>query len=169
MLAGASDGQLGYFGRINDHQVKIRGHRIELGEIESVLELQPTVREAVVVVREDAPGDQRLVAYVIPASPSSLLINELRGFLKERLPARMIPSAFVMLDAFPTMPNGKLDRTALPPPDGQTPDSFESHVPAYANRRGRSADIWCEVFKSNGSESTTTFLTVAGTRCLQCE
>ena len=147
LVGWLSDGQLGYFGRIDDHQVKIRGHRIELGEIESVLELQPTVRDAVVVVREDAPGDQRLVAYVIPASSSSLLISELRGFLKERLPARMIPSAFVMLDAFPLMPNGKLDRTALPPPDGQTPELFESYAPPRTPIEEALAVIWCEVLK----------------------
>ena len=95
-----SDGNIEFLGRI-DNQVKIRGYRIELGEIESVLKLHPAVREAVVVAREDVPGDRRLVAYVAPASAAAQ-VGELREFLKERLPAYMLPSAFVFIDAFPS-------------------------------------------------------------------
>ncbi len=110
------DGAIEYLGRI-DHQVKIRGLRIELGEIETILLQHPAVRDAVLVAREDNPGDQRLIAYVIPtSSQSSLAIEPLRAYLKEQLPAYMVPSSFVSLDTFPLLSNGKIHRQALPAP-----------------------------------------------------
>ncbi|MBW4680494.1 MAG: amino acid adenylation domain-containing protein [Microcoleus vaginatus WJT46-NPBG5] len=110
------DGNIEYLGRI-DHQVKIRGFRIELGEIEALLNSHLSVQETAVIPREDVPGDQRLVAYIVPsATANSDLIKEWRRFLKERLPAYMVPSAFVLLEALPLTPNGKLDRKALPAP-----------------------------------------------------
>src|SRR5262249_26020229 len=93
-------GDLEYLGRI-DHQVKIRGFRIELGEIESTLGLHSSIRSAVVLAREDTPGDRRLVAYVVPAAGAAPAPADLRGFLRERLPEYMVPSAFVVLDALP--------------------------------------------------------------------
>src|SRR5205085_12596583 len=124
------DGQIELLGRI-DQQVKLRGFRIELGEIEAVLRQHPAVRESVVLAREDAPGERRLVAYLVMRteglglsaaessvlSPQSSVLSELRAFLQERLPDYMFPSAFVVLDALPLTPNGKLDRRALPAPD----------------------------------------------------
>jgi amino acid adenylation domain-containing protein len=109
------NGELEYLGRV-DRQVKIRGHRIELEEIESVLETHPEIRAVTVEVREDLPGDKRLVAFVVTASGSALNVNHLRAFLKEQLPDPMIPSAFVELDALPLTPNGKIDRKALQAP-----------------------------------------------------
>ena len=114
------DGQLEILGRL-DQQVKLRGFRIELGEIEAVLREQPQVRDAVALVREDRPGDPRLVAYLLPApgrDPAAFdWRTELRPALQSRLPDFMLPAAVVWLPAFPLSPNGKVDRTALPAPE----------------------------------------------------
>ncbi|SDF37168.1 non-ribosomal peptide synthetase, partial [Myxococcus virescens] len=107
------DGVLEFLGRL-DHQVKVRGFRIELGEIEAVLRAHPSVVEATAVVREDASGSNRVVAYVVPPQAD---VAPLREYLHQHLPDYMVPSAFVGLDAFPLTPNGKVDRKALPAPD----------------------------------------------------
>jgi hypothetical protein len=111
------DGDIEYLGRI-DFQVKIRGFRVELGEIETVLSAFPPVRDAVVLARPDRAGDRRLVAWVTPhdANNGEVKVDELRGFLRGRLPEYMVPSSFVVLDALPLTANGKLDRRALPDP-----------------------------------------------------
>ncbi len=117
------DGRIEFLGRI-DNQVKLRGYRIELGEIEAVLAKHPSLQAAVVVVREDNPGDKRLVAYVVPSTGIHPSASELRAYLKESLPEYMVPSAVIALDKVPLTPNGKLDRGALPPPDV----ALQSHV-----------------------------------------
>ncbi|BAZ11503.1 amino acid adenylation domain protein [Calothrix sp. NIES-4071] len=111
------DGTVEFLGRI-DNQVKLRGFRIELGEIETLLNQHPAVHSSVVVVREDEPGDQRLVAYVVFNLNQLAEITELRRHLQEKLPSYMVPSVFVQLETLPITPNGKLDRRALPEPDG---------------------------------------------------
>jgi amino acid adenylation domain-containing protein len=110
------DGNLEFLGR-TDHQVKIRGYRIETGEIEAALGQHPSVRETLVMAREDTPGDKRLVAYVVGNVDATVVTGELRSFLKEKLPDYMMPASFVLLDALPLTPHGKVDINAFPIPD----------------------------------------------------
>ena len=109
-----ADGNLEYLGRTDD-QVKWRGFRIEPGEIETVLSHHDSVRQAVVVLREDTPGDRRLVAYVVGSG--AIDNNALRSYLRDQLPEFMVPSVIVALDNLPLTPSGKLARRALPVPD----------------------------------------------------
>ncbi|MEA5602496.1 non-ribosomal peptide synthetase [Nostoc sp. UHCC 0252] len=138
------DGKIEFLGRI-DHQVKIRGFRIELGEIEALLEKHPQVRETVVLAREDIPNDYRLVAYLVTHENATPSINELRGFLKEKLPEYMLPSAFVLLDALPLTPNGKIDRRALKPPEKLRPELTASFQPPQSEMEQQIAKFWQEV------------------------
>ncbi len=139
------DGSLEFLGRIND-QVKLRGFRLELGEIEVVLAGHPGVEQAVAVVREDVPGDQRLVAYwLAPGGGSPPRVGELRAFLGERLPEHMIPATFVRLKAFPLAPNGKVDRRQLPAPSSARPDLEQELVAPRDPDEEILAAIWSEV------------------------
>ncbi|MEH2077515.1 MAG: amino acid adenylation domain-containing protein [Nostoc sp.] len=113
------DGNIEYLGRI-DNQVKIRGFRIELGEIEAALSQHEDVQTSVVIVREDIPGNKRLVAYIVPQPQITPTVSVLRSFLKEKLPEYMIPSAIAILESLPLTPNGKIDRRALPEPEART-------------------------------------------------
>jgi amino acid adenylation domain-containing protein len=139
------DGQLEYAGRA-DQQVKVRGFRIEPGEIEALLRSHPAVREAVVVAREDDPGDRRLVGYVVPAADAAPAEAELRGWLRERLPDHMVPAALVALERLPLTPSGKTDRRALPAPARQ-----EGGVDGYVAPRDAAEEglvrIWEEVLR----------------------
>jgi amino acid adenylation domain-containing protein len=139
-----TDGELEFIGRI-DYQVKVRGFRIELGEIEAVLGRHPSVCAAVVLVREDAHAQSRLTAYAVAEQGSELSEEELRGFLKERLPDYMVPSAFVVLDELPLTANGKVDRKALPEPVWAGDDTAGGYVEPRNSLEEVLADIWAEV------------------------
>jgi amino acid adenylation domain len=136
-----ADGNLEFLGRI-DHQVKLRGFRIELGEIETVLGHYAPVRECVVVAREDTPGEQRLVAYLVREGSDELVTSRLRGYLSEWLPDYMIPSAFVSLNALPLNSNGKLDRNALPVPDYGKQEADGNFVGPRTPTEETLAEIW---------------------------
>jgi amino acid adenylation domain-containing protein len=139
------DGNIKLLGRL-DHQVKIRGYRIELGEIEAVIRSHPGVLESAVLVREDTPGDKKLVAYLVPDEEQQKSADDLYGFLKEHLPEYLIPSAFVSLDALPRMPNGKLDRGALPTPDSARLYLEKAFVAPRDNLEIQLTNLWEELF-----------------------
>jgi natural product biosynthesis luciferase-like monooxygenase protein len=122
------DGRIEFLGRL-DHQVKLRGYRIELGEVEAALRQYPDVKDCVSIVREDVPGDKRLVAYVVLQPRKQLQANSLREHLKSKLPDYMIPSAFVPLETLPLTPNGKVDRKVLPSPRAVAEPEKESAAP----------------------------------------
>jgi amino acid adenylation domain-containing protein/non-ribosomal peptide synthase protein (TIGR01720 family) len=137
------DGNIELLGRI-DHQVKISGYRIELGEILAALRQHPGVDDCVAVVREDGAGTQRLVAYFVPASRPAPGAKQLREFLKQRLPAHMVPAVFCELDALPLSPNGKVSRDALPRPDF-TRAAEGSFVAPRTPSEQALAEVWTEV------------------------
>ncbi len=146
------DGVLEFLGR-TDFQVKIRGFRIELGEIEETLAPCPAVRQAVVLAREDVPGDQRLSAYVVPqpAEEGDPVVSfdaaEARRFLLERLPEYMVPSAWVVLSELPLTPNGKVDRKALPAPEGPRAVWSPGFVPPRTEGERVVAALWSEALR----------------------
>ena len=138
------DGNIEFLGRV-DNQVKIRGYRIELEEIEVVLSAHKNIRQAVMLAREDKPGEKHLVAYVVPEAGALITTSELRGYLKERLPDYMVPAGFVTIDALPLTPNGKVDRRALPAIDMSRAE-IEGAYTAPRNRAEETlARIWSQV------------------------
>lgn len=148
------DGHLEFLGR-SDHQEKIRGFRIELSEIETVLEQHPTVQQAIVVAREDSPGNKRLVAYIVLASPlcaddlpdqaNRRVVSHLRSYLKGKLPNYMVPAAFMLLNHFPLTPNGKVDRRALPTPTTARPALEEAYVEPRTQLEQALAQLWSDI------------------------
>ena len=152
-------GEVEYLGRI-DNQVKIRGFRIELGEIEAVLAQHSGVRQNVVVVREDTPGNKRLVAYVVGQPELTLTTEDLRTTLQHQLPDYMIPSCFVQLEEFPLTPNGKVDRRALPLPESLV---VEREIVAPRNKvEAKLAKIWQDVLGIERVSVTANFFDLGG-------
>ena len=139
-----ADGAIEFLGRI-DHQVKIRGVRIELGEVEAALLQHPDVQEGIVVAREDTPNNKRLVAYIVMKEQQSSGVDDLRGFLKERLTQDMLPSAFVFLDQLPLLSNGKVDHHALPAPDWTRPELEETFVAPRTELEEQLVAVWAQV------------------------
>jgi hypothetical protein len=138
------DGNVEFLGR-TDHQVKIRGYRIELDEIQSVLFEHALVRDAVVTAIEGAPGDSYLSAYIVSSQQPPPEPEQLRAFLREKLPDYMVPSAFTFLDALPLSPNGKVDRQALPRPDPRTAAERPPYEAPSTAVEEIIAEIWSEV------------------------
>ncbi|WP_437974247.1 amino acid adenylation domain-containing protein [Sorangium sp. So ce295] len=162
-------GDLEYLGRVDD-QAKIRGHRVEVGEIASVLAQHPEVREAIVVPREDAPGEKTLVAYAVPhrtsqgdpASDERVLAPALLAFLESRLPSFMVPSAIVLLASFPTTPNGKLDRKALPAPSGARPELRGALLGPRSELEEELAHLWKELLRVDHAGVHDSFFALGG-------
>jgi len=140
------DGNLDFLGRV-DHQMKVRGYRIEPGEIEAALASHPGLREVAVVAREDVPGDRRLVAYAVAEPGQRPATSELRAFLEHRLPAPMVPSAFVLLEALPLTAHGKVDRRALPAPGLARPELAQSYASPRTSAEKVLAAIWSQVLR----------------------
>ncbi len=137
------DGRVEFLGRL-DHQVKVRGFRIELGDIEAALGEHPGVGQAVVVAREDTPGNKKLAAYLTTAAGAAAPgVTELRAHLKEKLPEYMIPALFTFLDALPLTPNGKVDRRALPAPDKTA--AAREYVAPRDEKEGFFCELWQEL------------------------
>jgi len=155
------DGVLEFLGRA-DEQVKVRGYRVEPGEIEAVLREGGSVREAVVVAREDGTGGKRLVAYVVPAAGAEATGDELRRLLSEKLPAYMVPSAFVTLDALPLTPNGKIDRRALPAPEARPAEDADEVIRPRDELERRLTGIWEATFGLDGIGVRDDFFALGG-------
>ncbi|MDC0772322.1 amino acid adenylation domain-containing protein, partial [Streptomyces sp. HD] len=145
------DGNIEFLGR-SDHQLKIRGHRVELGEIDAAVTAYPGVAQAVTVLRQEQPGDKRLVSYVVRDQPGTAAPDaratmraDLRRFLKQRLPEYMVPNAFVFLEQLPLSANGKIDRQALPEPSGLRAEFDEHYVAPRTDAENTLARIWADV------------------------
>jgi amino acid adenylation domain-containing protein len=138
------DGVIEFIGR-RDYQVKVRGFRIELEEIEAVLAQHPSVQQVVVAAHEDSPGEKQLVAYVVASKDESLSSGEMRAYLKERLPAYMIPAHLMRLETLPLTPNGKVDRRALPPPTVATAAIEDAFVAPSTPAELVLAEAWKQV------------------------
>ena len=141
-----SDGILEYLGRVDD-QVKVHGYRIELGEIEATLAGQPDVRSCTVLLREDSPGNKQLVGYVVPRADRAPAPDDLRRFLKERMPEYMVPAHFVLLETFPLTQNGKVDRRALPAPTYENASGAQAYAAPRTETEQRLAALWSDLLK----------------------
>ncbi|RKH08173.1 amino acid adenylation domain-containing protein, partial [Corallococcus sp. CA053C] len=163
------DGNVEFLGRI-DGQVKVRGYRIELGEIEVALGSHPAVKQVAVVAREDVPGDKRLVAYVVPDGTLEHAAGALRRHLQTRVPDYMVPSAFVVLEALPRTPSGKIDRRALPAPLPTRPELQQAFVAPRSPLERTIADAWAQLLRIDRVGIHDSFFELGGNSllALQC-
>lgn len=155
------NGTIEYLGRL-DHQVKIRGFRVELGEIEAALLAHAAIQQAVVLLREDKPGDKRLTAYVVCSPGQNLHVRSLRSQLRQQLPVYMVPSLFVLLNALPLTSNGKVDTRALPVSDESTPFLEETFVAPRTPIEEGVASIWAKLLKLEGVGIGDNFFDLGG-------
>lgn len=155
-----SDGMIECLGRV-DHQVKLRGFRIELGEIEARIKDVESVKNSVVIIREDHPGEKRLVAYYVVRENQKVSITDLTGYLRTKLPEYMVPQQFVSLDKIPLTPNGKVDRKALPKPEG-TEVSKRNYVPPQSETEIAVSEIWKQVLKIEKPSIQDNFFELGG-------
>jgi amino acid adenylation domain-containing protein len=153
------DGSIEFVGRL-DHQVKLNGFRIELGEIESALTDIDEIGQAVVVLREDRPGEKRLVAYY--TAPASLVVTEIAQTLKRKLPDYMVPALFVHLGKFPLTPNGKLDRKALPAPGGMRPNLAQDYIAPRSAVEKQLAALWRDILHLDEVGIDDSFIDLGG-------
>jgi amino acid adenylation domain-containing protein len=156
-----SDGQIEFLGRIDD-LVKVRGCRIELGEIEATLAQHPLVSQAVVINKEITPGNQSLIAYLVPHQDRSITTNDIRSFLSNRLPEYMLPSIFVLLESFPLTANGKIDRRALPLPDRANAEPAETFSPPKDGLELQLTKIWERVLGIRSIGTNDNFFNLGG-------
>jgi aspartate racemase len=154
------NGEIEFLGRM-DGQVKVRGYRIELGEVETVLAEHEAVRDAVVVARKDQ-GDKHLAAYIVPREGKTPTAEELRAFLSERLPSHMVPSVFVVLEELPLSTNGKIDRGALPAPNGNKPDSHKAAAAPQDGLELKLLKIWERVLAIGAIGIDDNFFDIGG-------
>jgi amino acid adenylation domain-containing protein len=154
-------GNLVYAGR-RDEQVKLRGFRIELNEIETSLRQHPGVSETTVLLREDVPGDQRLVAYFVPTIEGAASAGELRDYLKEKLPLPMVPAIFVELESLPLTAHGKVNRRLLPAPEASTASASESFIAPRTPTEEVLAGIWAQVLGVSRVSASDSFFDLGG-------
>ncbi len=156
-----NDGNLVYLGR-SDHQVKIRGFRIELGDIEAALKTHPGVADAIVMAREDRPGEKRLAAYVVPRQETKITAEQLRRVTREKLPEYMTPAFFMFLPGLPLTPNGKVDRKALPVPQEEAVEMDGPFVAPRTPLETQVAAAWSEVLGLSKIGAAANFFELGG-------
>jgi amino acid adenylation domain-containing protein len=158
-----SDGNIEFIGRL-DNQVKLRGYRIELSEIETALIQNNTIKEAIVICREDSPGNKYLVAYITLQNEQEIDINQLKDYLHSKLPEYMVPAAIMVIEKIPLTANGKIDRTALPMPSKEI--SSQSLVIPKTEIEKNIAQIWCEILGLEQVSIENNFFDIGGTSLL---
>ena len=155
------DGQYFHMGRI-DNQIKFNGHRIELGEIDAALAMQSGVRQAAAVVREDRPGDKRIVGYLLAEKDSAPDLSKIRANVGLTLPEYMVPNLVVVVDEFPYTPSGKLDRKSFAPPSTKRPSIATEFVKPKTNEERQLAKIWCDVLQLDEVGTQDNFFELGG-------
>jgi amino acid adenylation domain-containing protein len=161
LAAMTDDGQINHMGRI-DNQIKYHGHRIELGEIDAALAMQSGVRQAATVLREDRPGDQQLVGYLLAENQSQPNVSEIRKSVSAKLPDYMVPDTIVVVDKFPYTPSGKLDRKSFAPPSSSRPELGVDFVAPRTDTENELAEIWASVLQLDRIGTRDNFFELGG-------